>query len=566
MVWDEIVGANCMNTEPYDVLVVGSGAAGSFAAKELTERGLRVLVLEAGRNVTGEDFKVDLKAPKEKGIQLWARIRAAFEGQPIQSKVAFYGRQLKHFFVRDREHPYTTPRGKPFLWIRGKQLGGRLHTYGRMLLRWTDYDFKAASRDGYGEDWPIGYSDIAPYYDRIEEFLGVYGEAREISNLPAGRYAAEARLTRAEKAFKAKIEQKWPDRAVTTWRYVPPNAKRIPHALLAAQATGRLTVRTDAIVRRVLTDPETGKATGVEYADRLTKKIEFVSGKVVVLCASPIETVRLMLNSTSARHPQGVANSSGVLGHYFMDQVPSLIIGTVPGVTGAEVADPLPADPFYGNSGGIYIPRFENLDQPAKQTFRRGFGFQGTIGRLFVEEGRLAQFGIMGFGEMLPHYENQISLDPRRADAWGVPLPHIACAITPNEAELLRSQVAAIKDMVEAAGLDIEFYGSQFGLVEQGRGAFPDADWFSRLLFRLNFTKGMAMGAAIHESGGARMGTDPAISVLNAHNQCWDVPNLFVTDASSFASGGCCGTTLTVMALTVRACEYVAEQLAAGRL
>ncbi|WP_298283199.1 GMC oxidoreductase [Acidocella sp.] len=555
-----------MNTEPYDVVVVGSGAAGSFAAKELTERGLRVLVLEAGRNVTGEDFKLDPKAPKEKGIQLWARIRAALEGQPIQSKVAFYGRQLKHFFVQDSEHPYTTPRGKPFLWIRGKQLGGRLHTYGRMLLRWTDYDFKAASRDGYGEDWPIGYADIAPYYDRVEEFLGVYGEAREIPNLPAGHYAGDARLTRAEAAFKAKIEQKWPERAVTTWRYVPPNARRIPHALLAAQATGRLTVRTDAVVRRVLTDPRSGKATGVEYADRLSKKTEVATGKVVMLCASPIETVRLMLNSTSPRHPRGIGNSSGTLGHYFMDQVPSLIIGSVPGVEGAEVADPLPADPFYGNSGGVYIPRFENLGQAAGRGFRRGFGFQGTIGRLFVRAGRPAQFGIMGFGEMLPHFENQISLEPRRKDRWGVPLPRIACAITPNEAELLRGQVAAIKDMVEAAGLEIEFYGSQLGLVEQGRGAFPDADWFSRLLFRLNFTKGMAMGAAIHESGGARMGKDPAISVLNAHNQCWDVPNLFVTDASSFATGGCCGTTLTVMALTVRACEYVAGQLAAGRL
>lgn len=550
-----------MSEHDYDVLVVGSGAAGSFAAKTLTERGLRVLMLEAGRTITQDDFKVDPKGPKEKGIQLWARIQAAVQGQPIQSKVAFYGKQLKHLFVKDSEHPYSTPKGKPYLWIRGKQVGGRLHTYGRMLLRWTDYDFKAASRDGYGEDWPLCYVDLEPYYSAIEKFLGVYGEQREIRNLPSGQYAGQAKLNAAEQAARERIEAAWPGRSVTTWRYMPPNAKRVPQPILAALETGLLTIRANAVVRRVLTDPQTGLATGVEFVDRLSKKSETVTARIVMLCASPIESVRLLLNSKSAKHPNGLGNSTGILGHYFMDQVPSLIMGSVPGVTGSEVADTAPADPFYGRSGGLYVPRFENLDGMTDKSFRRGFAFQGTVGRLFVPEGRTAQFGIMGFGEMLPHYENQITLSESRKDAWGVPIPHISCVITANEKALLQAQMRAAKEMAETAGMEIDFYGSQLGLVEQGKGAFPHADWFGRLLFRMNFVKGMSMGAAIHESGGARMGIDPAKSVLNPYNQIWDAPNVLVTDASSFPTGGCCGTTLTVMALTVRACEHIAKTL-----
>ncbi|WP_321957848.1 GMC family oxidoreductase [Paraburkholderia bannensis] len=555
-----------MATRVYDVVVVGSGAAGSIAAKELTERGLDVLVLEAGRAISTDDFKTDFKGPREKGIQLWARIRAAASGQPIQSRVAFYGKQLKHLFVNDREHPYSSPKDAPFLWIRGKQLGGRLHTFGRVLMRWSDVDFKAASRDGYGEDWPISYADLAPYYDRVEQFLGVRGCNDNVPNLPDGKFAGPSKLTAAERDFKQKTESHWPGRRAVAWRYMPPNARRVPAGMLAAQETGRLTLRTDAIVTRVITDPTTKKATGVEFVDRVTRQRETVSGRSVLLCASTIESVRLLLNSAAPHAPGGVANGSGTLGRYFMDQVPNLIIGSVPGRTGFEIDDTLPPDPFYGASGGVYIPRFENLNGHANPAFARGFAFQGTIGRLFSREGQAAKFGIMGFGEMLPNVANTITLNHAKRDAWGQPIPHITCAMSANELAMLREQSRAIREMVEAAGLEVEFAGSALGLQESGRGAFPEADWFSRMLFRRYFAQSMTMGAAIHETGGARMGSDPQKSVLNSHNQAWDVPNLFVTDGSCFPTGGCSGATLTIMALTARACEFIAGEHAAGRL
>lgn len=550
-----------MTDGTYDALVVGSGAAGSFAAMALTGRGLNVLLLEAGRPITADDFPVDGKGPREKGIQLWARAWAAVTGQPIQSRVALYAKQQRHLFVNDRAHPYSTPKDAPYLFIRGKQLGGRLHTYGRMLLRWSDHDFKAASRDGQGIDWPIANADLAPYYARVECLLGLYGRREGLDQLPDGEFAGAARLSQAEQAFEAAIKGRWPGRAVTTWRYMPPNAKRVPQPLLAAQATGRLTVRPNAVVRRVLVDDATGRATGVEFVDREgAGSAEVARAGVVVLCASPIETVRLMLHSTSRRHPRGLGNGSGVLGRYFMDQAPSMIMGTVPGRQGFEADTTVAPDPFYGVSGGVYVPRFENLGAPDGRGFTRGFAFQGTVGRLFTPPDKPARFALMGFGEVLPREDNQISLHPTRRDAWGVPLPHIRCTLGAADAALLKAQTQAMLDMAQTAGLEVEFNGSQLGLQEFGRGAFPDADPFSRWLFRRNFRSSMCMGAAIHESGGARMGADPATSVLNSHGQCWEVPNLFVTDASSFASGGCAGTTLTVMALSLRAGEYIASQ------
>lgn len=555
-----------MNKNNYDVVVVGSGAAGGFAVKELTERGFEVLLLEAGRPIGFDDFKVDFKGPREKGIQLWARAKAALKGQPIQSKVALYAKQLSHLFVNDREHPYTTPKDAPFLWIRGKQLGGRLHTYGRMLLRWSDYDFKAASRDGYGEDWPISYSELAPYYDQVENFLGIRGCTDNIRNVPDGKFVGPSKLSVAEREFFAKTIEQWPERHPISWRYMPPNIKRVPQPILAAKETGRLTIRTDAVVERVTTCPISGRATGVNFIDRNTRQAHSVSANIIMLCASPIETVRLMLNSAGGKHPAGLGNASGVLGRYFMDQVPSIIMGTVPGHKGAELDDSVAPDPFYGVSGGVYIPRFENLDTTTNSAFLRGYAFQGTIGRLYTPENRDAKFGIMGFGEMLPHYDNSITLNPAKRDRWGIPLPHIRCTLHDNEIAMLNQQVQSIEAMTANANLKLEFSGSSLGLKEGEGGAFPDANWISRLLFRMNFTKSMVMGAAIHESGGCRMGADPKHSVLNEYNQCWTAPNVFVTDASSFVTGGCAGTTLTVMALTVRACEYVDRQRRSGEL
>jgi len=546
----------------FDVIVVGSGAAGSFAARELTGRGLQTLLLEAGPNVTPHDFKADPRGPRAAGIQLWDRAMAAVSGQPIQSRVTFFGKQTRHLFVNDREHPYSTPKDAPFLWLRGKQLGGRLHTYGRMLLRWSDYDFKAASRDGFGIDWPIGYADLAPYYSRVENFLGIYGRSEQLESLPDGDFIGQAWLTGAEEHFRQAIQTKWPDRRATTWRYMPPNAKRIPQPLLAAQKTGNLTLRTDAVVRRVMADEVSGRATGVEFIDRVSGTVEQVHADVVVLSASPIETVRLMLNSTSRQHARGLGNSSGLLGRYFMDQMPNLIMGTVPGRAGWQADPTVEPDPFYGVSGGVYVPRYENLERRSNTNFARGFAYQGTIGRTFTASHRPAKFAFVGYGEMLPNPENTITLNPARKDAWGIPIPHITCAMSENEKEMLLEQMRSIREMVEAAGMQVEFSGSSLKFEEAGAGAFPDDDPISRWFFRKNFKASMAMGAAIHECGGARMGSDPSNSIVNVNNQCWDAPNVFVTDASCFASGGCAGTTLTIMALSIRAGEYIANNRA----
>ena len=553
-------------TKQFDVIVVGSGAAGSFAARELTERGLDVLLLEAGRSITPDDFPTNFAGPKEKGIQRWARARAAVTGQPIQSKVAFYGQQQRHLFVKDSEHPYSTPKGQPFLWIRGKQLGGRLHVYGRVLLRWSDTDFKAASRDGYGQDWPISYADLEPWYGRVEEMLELRGCPEGLPNLPDSKFAGPSKLTGAEADFKQATERHWPERKAISWRYMPPNIKRVPQPLLAALATGKLQIRSDAIVRRIVTDPATGRATGVEFADRHRKAVETIDARAVIVCASPIESVRLLLNSAGGRHAAGLGNSSGMLGRCFMDQVPNLIMGTVPGRKGFEQDDTVPPDPFYGVSGGIYLPRYENLDRVTNPAFLRGFGFQGTSGRLFTQGDKPAKFAMMGFGEMLPHPDNRVSLHPSRKDRWGVPIPHIDIRMRENEIAMVKEQSRAILEMADNAGLDTEFVGSYLGLQERGRGAFPDVDPFSRFLFRANFRSSMTLGAAIHETGGARMGDDPATSVLNATNQLWDAPNVLVTDASAFPTGGCAGTTLTVMAMSSRAAAFAAERLVAGEL
>lgn len=554
-----------MTDTTFDAIVVGSGASGSFAAKELTEKGLRVCLIEAGRTITPDDFSNPPKGPVEKGIQLRHRAIASLFGQHVQAKVAFFGHQFKHLFVNDRKHPYQTTFRQPYLWLRGKQLGGRLHTYGRVLMRWSDHDFKAGTRDGASPDWPISYRDLAPYYDRVEEFLGVVGREEGIENLPDGKFLRRGFLTRAEERLKAAVEARWPERRVTTWRYMPPNAKRVPQPILAAQATGNLTLMSDTIAHRVLTD-DTGKhATGVEVIDAKTRAKQVIKGRTVVLCASPIETVRLMLNSKSAKHPAGIANSSGVLGRYFMDQVPLVIFGTIPGQTGKEDDPTWEADPWYGKTGGAYIPRWANTSRHSDPEFKRGYGFQGTAGRLYVPDTKTSQFAFMAFGELLPNADNRVTLAKKR-DRWGIPVPHIRCHIGDNETRMMQHASTQARAMAEEAGFEVQWVGSPLGLQEFGRGAYPDDDPISRAFFRLFFKRSMTMGAAIHESGGARMGDDPSTSVLNRHNQSWDIPNLFVTDASAFPTSGTAGTTLTIMALTIRACDYIAAEIGAGRL
>jgi choline dehydrogenase-like flavoprotein len=318
------------------------------------------------------------------------------------------------------------------------------------------------------------------------------------------------------------------------------------------------------VVKQVTVHPRTGRADGAVFVDRLSKTEHRVYADAVVLCASGIESVRLLLNSACAGHPTGLANSSGLLGRYFMDQTPSLLFASDPRHHGYETINPAPDDPYYAPVGGVYIPRFHNLHGPQQGAFARGFGVQGTLGRLPVPADHPATVGLMGFGEMLAYYDNRITIDPKKKDAWGIPVARIRLSITDNERALMRGQVAGMREMAEACGYRVNFVGSTLGL--DSRKVWPDADPVSRMIFRLGFKKSLALGAAIHECGGARMGTDPGRSVLNEHNQAWDVPNLFVTDASCYVSNGAVGPTLTIMAITARACQYIAEQHTAGGL
>ncbi|TPW28103.1 GMC oxidoreductase [Pararhizobium mangrovi] len=539
-------------SEMFDAIVVGSGPSGSFAAKELTDQGLSVLMIEAGREVKPEDF-VAPKRQSGRGVTMFDRAMATLGGRGVQARAAFYRPMLKQFYVSDRDNPYTTPSDAPYVWIRGRQGGGRSHVFGRMLLRWSDDDFRSQSRYGSGVDWPFDYAELAPYYEEVERLLELRGNRDGLTTLPDSVVASPAALTPAEESFRTAVETRWPERRVIAWRSMPHHSSRRMAPLRAAQASGRLTERYDRIVRRVLV--ENGRATGVEIVDSRSGTVETLHAGHVVICASPIETVRLLFNSADDTHKAGLANSSGELGRYFMDQLPMLGTGIYPEVKGWSVDESAPEDPFYGRSGGIFIPRFETAD-PAE---RGQFDFQGAVGRSPTGETDPSQLLFFGFGRMEPDPDNRVTLDPRRRDRWGIPVPHVRCRMGETDRARLQKQEATFIETVNGAGGEVEFVGSPNGRREWGRGAFPQSNAVSRALFRLFFQRVMVMGAAIHETGGARMGTDPANSVLNGWGQAWDVPNLWICDASAFPGSGVSGTTLTIMAQAVRACRRLAQ-------
>ncbi len=554
-----------MSEKKYDVIVVGSGANGGFAAKELTERGLDVLVLEAGPAL---DEKLFHQPPKPlSAIGSMARIKAGLTGQHKQARASFFTPEKRFLFVNDWKHPYQSSDGF-YLFLRGKQVGGRFLSWGRVALRMSDYAFKAKGHEGAGFDWPFCYNDLAPYYDHVEDFLGVIGKNEGLPFAPDGKYIKEAGLSTLEKEFKKTIESKWPERKLIAWRYVQKSAtpedehhKRTTSPLAAAKATGKMELRINAIVARVNTDSVTGKATGVNYIDAITKKQYEVKANVVMLCASTIETIRLMLNSGGAKHPDGLGNSSGTLGKYFMDQIPSLVFGTVPGRFGGELVDGKTPD---DNHGGAYIPRFQNLEKVTHPEFKGGYNIQGIIGRPMVPNSMNSVFGFMGHGEMLPYKENYVTVSKKK-DRWGIPIPDIRIKLRQNEINLAKSQLKSQVEMVKEAGYHVDFAISILGM-DKSSPFLPNAKWYERMLFKMNYRKTVSLGAAIHECGGAKMGNNPADSVLNAHNQCWDAPNVFVTDSSCFPTNGSCGPTLTTMALTVRACEFIANEYGQSKI
>jgi choline dehydrogenase-like flavoprotein len=546
----------------FDALVVGSGAAGSFAASELTAQGLRVLQLEAGPEIGPANFDPSY-SPRQTDINLWQRAKAVLLGQGVQARAAFFDGRMRHLFINDRKNPYSTPPDAPYLWIRARQAGGRTHTFGRVLLRWTDDDFKVRARTGKGVDWPIGYDDLVPHYEQVERSLGIYGQVDNVPTLPDSIYAHRAELNESETLFKQAVESRWPERKVVTWRYIGPEPTRVLKPMRDAIASGRLDIRYNTLVRRILTDGTGTRATGAEVIDTVTGAVQTLSARSVVVCASPVESVRLLLNSASTAHPEGLGNSSGTLGRYFVDQLPCVAAGTFPRTKGWFAPKPATDDPFYRPSGGLYLPRFLDADGTAAAN---DFAYQGSVGRSLTGENSPSRFSFFGYGVMQPDPDNRITLHPSRKDAWGIPIPHIRCKIGAEDEQTLRNELDALVETVEGAGGQLEYVGSPLGLVEKGRGAYPDADPVSRFIFRRLFAKTMVMGAAIHEAGGARMGESRTDSVLNKWNQSWDVPNLYVTDASAFAGSGVAGTTLTIMAMTVRACQHLAGELRAGRV
>ncbi len=525
----------------FDAIVVGSGAAGGWAAKELCERGLRTLLLEAGRTL---DPVRDFPPPPEKDtskLQVWTRGRAFLEGQGMQARCMSFSRMTRHLFVNDREHPYTTERGAPFNWYRGRQLGGRMHLWGRNALRIGDSELHPL--DGASGGWPISYADLAPWYEKVERFLGVHGSPAGIPSIPDGVYDQPLPLTRIERGILDTLGERWRDRPATTCRIVRHTTDRRTLPIAAALATGKLTLRSLAAVARVLVDAP-GRASGVEFVDVSTRERHEARANVVVLAASTIESLRILLNSRSKEHPAGLGNSSGLLGRALTDHVMVFNAGPAP-VEGAPRTDAYD----FGSQSGLYIPSFRNARGASDVPFRRGYSILGSVGR--IEPG----WFFMAVGEMLPDLENRVTLDPKVVDHLGIPVARVRCVHGPNESAMVRDMHATLLELASTCGLEVDHLRRESLLAKLVHGATR----------RMVYTRDGALlpGSAIHEAGGAPMGTSAGTSVVDAHNRLWDAPNLLVTDSACFPTSPFQNPGLTIMALSARAAHHAADTLGA---
>lgn len=513
----------------YDAVIIGSGATGGWAVKSLTEKGMRVYLLEAGSPLVEKQI-IHVQRRLWEVLRYGNRSRTIdnqiprlLERQPIQSN-CYAWKYSPSFFVDDIDNPYTTPEDKPFIWLRSRQVGGRMavKAHGRQLYRFSDFQFKAASRDGYGEDWPISYADLTSYYERVERWIGIRGKVENIPHLPDSVFLPDREITSGERLLKSALESsRTYDYRVILGRMAPPRP-----TISAAMKTGRLTVRPYAVVSHIIVDEDTGKAKGVAFIDQRTHQSYEVFGKVIVLCASAIESTRILLNSATQQHPTGLGNSSGLLGRYLMDHTQIGIKGIIPKperfLTDLSKNSDL--------SGSIYIPQFKNIaDHHLK--FIRGYGIQAGVRLERLQGENVINFYLNSFGEMLPRFENQVTINKEQKDAWGIPVPHIECVHSDNEREMAIDQLETLKKIADAAGFDILHEDSEL----------------------------LTPGLSIHECGTARMGDDPKKSVLNKFNQSWDVKNLFVVDGACFVSQGYQNPTLTMMAITARACDYIGQ-------
>ena len=556
----------------FDAIVIGSGITGGWAAKELTEKGLKTLVLEAGRPIVPEQDYVEHVPQWEMKFRGMGDRRALKENQPIQSTCYACDEWSSKFFVSDKENPYTTGDGKPFRWIRGRQVGGRSIVWGRQSYRWSDLDFEANLREGIAIDWPIRYADIAPWYDYVEDFVGISGEALGLSQLPDSKFLPPMELNCVEKMVRSEVAKHFGgERVLTIGRaailtqdhqgraachYCGPCERgcitrsyfsSLNATLPVAEKTGRMTLRPFSTVHSVSFDSKTRRASGVRVIDSKSHAAVEFRAKVVFLCASTMESARILLNSSTTEFSNGLANSSGELGHNLMDHVSSA--GASASIPGFEDHLEVGRRP-----NGIYMPRFRNV-KTKYPDFVRGYGFQGGAHREgwvrgisqpgFGAEFKKSlsrpgpwRFGFGGFGECLPNHNNFVELNKDQVDAWGVPTLKIHCAYGENERALRKDMAMSAAEMLAAVGgKDIEPF------------AADDPPGFS-----------------IHEMGTARMGRDPKTSVLNSFNQAHDVKNLFITDGSAMVSSSCVNPSLTYMALTARACDYAVRQMKKGEI
>jgi choline dehydrogenase-like flavoprotein len=548
----------------FDVVVVGSGASGGWACKRLAEAGLKVALLEAGRpqydkNFTEHKPEFELKH-RNKAHEFIRKTR------PVQVKFDVCNEYTSDWFVNDLEEPYTTPADKPFDWMgRLRMTGGRTNVWGRVSLRFSDLDFKAASLDGYGENWPLSYKDIEPYYDLVEEYVGITGSAEGLAHLPDGHFQPPVPLTCQETLFRNRVKEKlgrtvMPTRSANLTR--PINGRGPCHfcgpcergcmthsyfnssftTVADALATANCTLVSNAMAYKVLMDPDRNRARGILYIDRVTRQAHEIRARVVILCAQAQESVRILLNSATPQNANGLANSSGVLGHYLTAHVRSGGGGGEFPSFGKKPSLGAPIKPL-----GIYIARFRNLpNSPPYKKFLRGFGYEGESSTEFnwsapgfgepykkaLLEPRNS-IGITGFGEVLPRWDNFVEIDPSVKDIYGIPVLKIHMSDGENERAMIQDMGDSAGEMLEAAGAkNIRTY------------AHPSAPRW-----------------ALHEAGIARMGADPKKSVLNQFQQTHDIKNLFVMDASGFTSNPCQNPTLTIMALCVRSCDYLMSEL-----
>lgn len=558
----------------YDAIVVGSGISGGWAAKELCENGLKTLVLERGPMVKHiEDYKTMNDDPWDYPLK-GNLSKKDLEKYHVQKRLGWAPKEdVKHFFVNDLEHPYVET--KRFDWIRGYQVGGRSLTWGRQSYRWSDIDFEANKKEGISVDWPVRYKDISPWYDKVEEYIGVSGENLGLKQLPDGKFMPPMELLCAEEDLKKALSEKFDDDRLLTigrvahitdnnaeiegrgpcqhrnrcWRgcpygaYFSSNASTLP----AANRTGNLTLRPNSIVYEVVYDDALKKATGIKIIDAVTnEKIEFKS-KVIFLCASAMASVGILLQSKSQRFPNGLGNDSDALGRGIMDHHYKL---------GASAKVEGHLDTYYKGRrpNGFYIPRFVNLDKKTKRKdYLRGFGYQGSASRedwsaSIAEMGYGAklkeavlkpggwQIGVTGFGEFLPYDDNRVTLSLNKKDKWGLPQLAFNVELKENEYKMRADIIKEIVAMFKSAGFkDVQPYEETHG-----------------------------PGLGIHEMGGARMGRNPKTSVLNQNNQVHAVPNVYVTDGAFMTSSSCVNPSLTYMAFTARAANHASNEFKKG--